>query len=429
RQALNPAVKTIEPVFSFSKTDKNILFIMADNSANGFIPVVFNDFPQLKDDFTGFTLYSNNASFANHTLMAVPPLWGGYDFTPVEMNKRDTVPLVQKHNQALLMLPTLLSESGFHVTVTDPSWANYAWTADNSIFDGLKDVTAFNMQGNYTQIWYEQKDPEHVDLTPEIIKRNIVWFSLLKIMLPQMRSIIYDTGWYWGTGNIGSSILDFINAYSVLDYLPQLTQFNADKPQVIMFTNEMCHKTGFLKPPEYMPSSVPYKIGDSQWAENGNYHDNVALYQKLGLWFEQMKENGVYDNTRIIIAADHGNGIEGLIPGGPIAIKGENREKYNPVLMVKDFNQDGPFVINKDDFMTNADMPTLMLQGIIDNPVNPFTGNPINSDPKKDGIYITTNHVPMADGHGKYTFSIQKDQWIFLKDSIFDPANWQPAER
>ena len=33
--------------------------------------------------------------------------------------------------------------------------------------------------------------------------------------------------------------------------------------------------------------------------------------------------------------------------------------------------------------MTNADVPELATTGLIDNPKNPFTGNPIRSDAKK----------------------------------------------
>ncbi|MBQ6398631.1 MAG: hypothetical protein IJI21_00765 [Clostridia bacterium] len=45
------------------------------------------------------------------------------------------------------------------------------------------------------------------------------------------------------------------------------------------------------------------------------------------------------------------------------------------LLLVKDFNEKGPFRISGD-FMTNADLPTLAFRGLVEAPVNPFTGEP-----------------------------------------------------
>ena len=427
RQLSNKYVNAIKPIFNLSKDNKNVIIFMADGAVNGFVPLIFNDHPELNDKFSGFTLFTNTASFSNHTLMAVPAIWGGYEFTPLEMNKRNTIPLVEKHNMALLTLPVLLEQAGFHITVTDPSWANYAWISDISIYDEYDNITAYNTERNYTQLWYTENDPESLYKTFNKIKRNIIWFSFLKISLPSLRSIIYDNGWYWDTDNIGTSITDFINSYSVLDYLPRLTEFNADTSSALLITNDITHKFGYIQPPDYTPTSIKNAIGKSKFSRNDTYHSNTALYLKIGEWFDIMKKNGTYDNTRIIIIADHGSGAWNLVSDKPIPIKGESRELYNPVFLFKDFNKKGKLAINKD-FMTNADVPSIILQNIIDNPHNPFTGNPINMESKKDGIYISTCHIPMAGGHGKYRFNIKNNQWMYLRDSIFESSNWEYAK-
>ena len=35
-----------------------------------------------------------------------------------------------------------------------------------------------------------------------------------------------------------------------------------------------------------------------------HYQVNMAAFLKLGEWFDYLRENGVYDNTRIIIVSD-----------------------------------------------------------------------------------------------------------------------------
>lgn len=70
-----------------------------------------------------------------------------------------------------------------------------------------------------------------------------------------------------------------------------------------------------------------------------HYDPNVASLMQLGKWFDYMRENGVYDNTRIILVADHGRGLylnwDRVIDNGP------DTDFFFPLLMVKDFSQMG----------------------------------------------------------------------------------------
>jgi YidC/Oxa1 family membrane protein insertase len=421
-----PEEKLIKPVYSLSKNNKNIIIIMADAAVNGFVPLIFAEHPNIERQFDGFTLYRNTASFSSHTLMGVPPFWGGYEYTPSEMNKKSDIPLVEKHNQALLTIPILLADAGFSVTISDPSWANYLWIPDNSIYEKYNNINAFNVLRRYTGLWYEKNDPDKKDFTYKTILRNIIWFSFLKMNNPLLRLIIYDSGWYWSTDDTGNSIINFIHSYAVLDFLKELTSFDSDVPKALLITNETTHDPAYLHGDSFKPFEIPSAIGTGAYAYEGKYHSNTAFYLKTGEWFDLLRENGVYDNTRIIIAADHGSGSVKTISNEPLST-GESRESYNPVFLYKDYNSHGKLFIN-DDFMTNADIPFFTLNGLIENPVNPFTGNPITTQPKKDGILISTNHMPMVSSHGKYIFSIKKNQWMYLHDSIFETSNWETVE-
>jgi hypothetical protein len=422
-----PEKTSLEPIFSLSRENKNVIIIMADGAINGFVPLIFNDHPRLDKQFDGFTLFGNTASFSTHTLMGVPPLWGGYEYTPFEMNRRSDIPLVEKHNQALLTIPRLLVKDGFNITVTDPSWANYSWIPDVSIYDNYEKINAFNIIRHYTSLWYEKNEPDKKEFTYPRIMRNIIWFSILKMNNPLLRLIIYDSGWYWGTDNMGRSIINFINSYAILDFLSDLTSFDSTENSALLITNELTHDSVWLHGEAFKPSEIPSSIGNSRYASDGVYHSNTALYLKLGEWFDLLRINGVYDNTRIIIAADHGGGIENLLSNEPLSIKNETRELYNPVFLYKDFNSHGTLSINYD-FMTNADVPFFALNGLLENLVNPFTGSLIGTQPKKEGILITTHHLPMVGSHGKYVFSIKKNEWIYLHDSIYEASNWESFE-
>lgn len=148
-----------------------------------------------------------------------------------------------------------------------------------------------------------------------------------------------------------------------------------------------------------------------------HYQVNMAAFLKLGEWFDYLKENDVYDNTRIIIVADHGYNL------GQFDVKCNDvdMEYFMPLLMVKDFNATGFTVC--DDFMTNGDTPALATADIIENPVNPFSGNPINSDAKSDDRILFYSENWQPEDYKGNTFT--GGSWFtFSGGNPFDPDNW-----
>ena len=114
-----------------------------------------------------------------------------------------------------------------------------------------------------------------------------------------------------------------------------------------------------------------------------HYHAMVAAMTQIGKWMDYLRENDLYDNTRIIIVSDHGRALHLF----PETILGNEKDyedivAFTGLLLVKDFNSQ---TFETDwQFMTTADTPTLAVAGLIENPVNPFTGNPIDDAHKQD---------------------------------------------
>ena len=62
------------------------------------------------------------------------PVFEGFDYNE-EMKK-----LMNKHNEAIKVLPVLFSQNGYEVTVCDAPYANYKWIPDLSIYDDYPDI-------------------------------------------------------------------------------------------------------------------------------------------------------------------------------------------------------------------------------------------------------------------------------------------------
>lgn len=426
--------KTTEPIFHLSKTGRNVFVIMLDAGVNGWVPAIFEESPELYKQYDGFVYYPNTVSFDGHTLLGSPPLFGGYEYTPLEMNKRDTQALKDKHNEALLMLPRLFSESGFQTVVTDPPWGNYSLFPDLSFYAAYPAVSAYTTKGRYTELWLQEHNLGDISIRSGILERNFLFFSLLKISPLIIQDLIYDNGAYWNSDPQLSDIKLAIDSYSVLDYLPRLTDFTTHGPGSFTFmVNDLTHDQIPLTGPDYTPGPLTADTGKTEQNQftGALYHVNAAALKRIGTWLDYLKENGVYDNTRIIITADHGTGT--YIQDIPHEEFSFNPESHNPILLVKDFNQYSPLsgsdVLAVDNtFMTNADVPTLAVQGVIPNPVNPFTGKPITTDAKQDTVYVTNGVKWQPFNHPGNTFNIQPEQWYTVKDNIFDPANWQQEQ-
>ena len=452
---------SIKPAFHFSKKGKNVVVIMADRASNGCARTIFETFPDLKEAFGGWTLYSHTLSYDSHTLLGAPPLYGGYEYTPLEMNKRDDVPLKQKNNEALLLMPRVFTEqAGFGAQAVDLSWANYCWIPDMSICDPYPKIAPFNLEGKYTSKWIGEH-PKNVrpNAASETIKRNFLWFSLFKESPMFLRESVYDDGAWWSSDKAAADIVEYISRYSPLDYLPQLTAFDGnDKGNFVLLQTMATHSSVELQAPDYVPSlTITDKGPFAGDPNNPIISSNVAMYKCVSRWTRFLKENGCYDNTRIIIVADHGVGMfnpkERFFYGGEdsniLKLKGATDESLlpvlkelassikdgysldhnHPLLIVKDFSdgkKSGTQSINVDDsFMTNADTPYLAFEGIIPKPVNPWTGKEITrrTESAARGVVAGGRYDPGKNG--VYKFDLKGIKTYDVYDDMANNQNWK----
>ena len=167
------APSTISPVFHFSKDKQNVILFMLDRGLTGLIPYIFEEKPFLYEQFDGFTRYENTVSYGGMTLIGAPPLYGGYEYTPDNINKRDKESLIDKHNESLKVLPVLFSQNGFTSTVTDMSWADYKWVADLRIYKDFPDIRCCPTERVYCDEWLKKNpDVKGFQRPSELLIRN-----------------------------------------------------------------------------------------------------------------------------------------------------------------------------------------------------------------------------------------------------------------
>ena len=176
--------------FSLSKTGKNVIVLMLDRAMGLYVPYIFNEKPELKEQFSGFTWYSNVISYGRTTNFGAPALFGGYEYTPLEMNKRSNEPLVKKHNEALKVMPVLFDRNNYDVTVCDAPYANYQWIPDLSIYDEYPEIETHITKAAMLS------DISSKENLIQNNRRNFFCYSVMKAMPLLFQKLWYDNGSY-----------------------------------------------------------------------------------------------------------------------------------------------------------------------------------------------------------------------------------------
>lgn len=448
-----------DPKLKLSQTGKNVVVIMLDRAVGPMMPYLFNEKPELKKEFDGFTYYSNTVSFGGHTNFGSPALFGGYEYTPVEINKRSSESLMSKQNEAIKVMPVLFDQNGYDVTVCDPTYTNYQEISDLSVYDDYPDINTYITQGKFN-------DADSVKDRFKNNKRNFFCYSLMKSAPLLVQHFLYNDGEYMKPENQGkdehssqtqieystqthegnsiASGIDanFMNAYNVLANLSDITETdNSSTGAFVMMSNDTTHNITLLQEPEYEPDM---KVDNTKFDEENpnrftvdgktmnmtkleqyeHYDCDMTAMVQLGKWFDYLRKNHLYDNTRIILASDHGSSLqqfsELLHDNGDSTV--QDMEIFTPLLMVKDFNSKG--FTTSDEFMTNGDVPTLATSELIQNPVNPMTGNQITNDAKYAGNQYVIDSEDWKTEENNGNVFLPAD-WYSIHDNVWDTNNWK----
>ena len=98
-----------------------------------------------------------------------------------------------------------------------------------------------------------------------------------------------------------------------------------------------------------------------------------------------------------------------------------NIEFYQSMLLVKDFGATG--FTTSDAFMTNADTPLLATEGLIQDPVNPFTGKALSNETKNDPCqYVIVSQEWYIETNNGYQFL--PSEWAAVSGDIRNKENW-----
>ena len=121
------------------------------------------------------------------------------------MNKRSSMSNIEKHDEALKVMPKLFSENGFNVSVIDPPYAGYQEISDLSIYNDLDGVDAYLSKSIFPEAAGNSTSWEY-------LKKNKGFrYAVFRCAPVIIRGLIYDEGNYNTSDTMYNQVLDGIS--------------------------------------------------------------------------------------------------------------------------------------------------------------------------------------------------------------------------
>ena len=356
-------------LLGFSKDKTNIVVVMLDAFSGSHIDILFNEYPELKDQYRGFVWYRNMLASGDSTVSSLPSIICGEKCAPWSLNENETdKSLAEKINR---YYAETLNKFGpqFDIAIHERNWLE-----PNRLSDLVDDdILAIRFMGDsYLNRYLQTND---ITLGRGSSDSFLLAVSLFNSVPWSMKNLVYKDG-RWIENLMPKSdtlVVRALREYAFIDGLADLSNTNASKATYKFFDNEITHHPWLMDAKTCTVSAKPkiYKTRQDN-ADELHLANEMCALKALSRWINWMKSEGIFDNTMIILVSDH-DGMDsdmiGKVFGSPY--KGMVG-KPNPLLLVKHLGRSG----NKDVEINNMPLSLTDVSKLIDNDLNiqPFTG-------------------------------------------------------
>ena len=293
----DPLCFSYEPILKFSPDDNILVFVLDRLDAN-YMTETLERYPELNQQLDGFTFYQDNISEFQHTFPSVTNMLTQHYY-------RDELTIAEYWEEAWSQhnVVDILRENGF---------------STNLYLDSLSTYGGFNQIENRTD--NIRKGKITVDLRGTLI--FIGRLSLGRLSPYFLKdSFINPLDSAFGNSFYALRNVDYVQPSAIgnesdmrfYDYIKQ-NEFSADsKKRVFNFIHLSCSHADWNI--HVTTGGYHYNEKRGVISSGGNYMDSTrACFEILNTFFEKMKKTGVYDNSTIILLADHGGRVSELPP-------------------------------------------------------------------------------------------------------------------
>ncbi|NML16086.1 YidC/Oxa1 family membrane protein insertase [Azohydromonas caseinilytica] len=359
-------------LFRYSKTQPNVLLVFLDGAMSGYLPAIFEDEPQLKEQLRGFSWYPNVISSGNRTINGLPSVFGGEDYTVGGVNARRNGTLKEKVTDGYKIYVDNFHAKGYDVQYADPFWFGLVRTGDCELFNELyaKDGKGRCIHSIGRGVERRKREVT-ADKTQDFfvgLARQYFALTVFRVAPHSLKNAVYDRGQWLSMSFAWKKRMDkYLNNFFSLAAMPSLSAVDSDRPTFNFITNEAPRAT-FLLDKDCLPEDARGSGSVRRESPRFRHEDTQRIFEThrcvmrgVGRFVDWLRAEGILDNTFIVFASDHGWVSDNPLLDG---VRGQQTySMYQAFLMVKDFNSRGEL---KEDptYIANFKVPGLICDRI-----------------------------------------------------------------
>ena len=258
----------------------NVVVFLLDYFSNDYIDATLKVYPDILEPLHDFTYYDN-----------CDPCYIG------------TFPSVVH----------MLTGNAFNTAVTIDDWFNQSWTSDSAraFYSALAQngyqFHFYDSSSTYFGLKYAQPYVKNLKLVPNetyTVTKNALVRRMLRLSMYRYLPHMFKKDFYQPTNVFN----EMVNLYS--EEIPM--SYNSAAFYNVLSTNGLrrVENDGKYLIVEFLRGThPPYEINENiEWDETATLEQCAAGYLKIvAAYLDQLKAQGVYDNTTVIITSDHGD--------------------------------------------------------------------------------------------------------------------------
>jgi len=411
----------------FSPSSPNTLIIFLDRFMGGYVEGILAAEPALASRLVGFVWYPRTLAAGENSIAGVHPMYGGYDYTPVEMNARKKS-LRDLSVEAFSILPYNFSRHGHRVNFVEPSGLGFTMAGDCA-FLRMDRVFCSHIPPAVVK----QRAQRMGFPLPELSRSS---YADLLVLLASMRTAPYALKAVLNDKGPWRPFLDHsagttFKVWAELKAFESLSLTSAPEPNLNIISNILPHEPYYMGE-DCLPHQRKFEVPNAEVARRGHpslfslQHEITARCTLLLVadYLDFLKRAGVYDNTEIVLVSDHGI-VGPVVDKSSRALAGKTSGdvfvRSRSFLLVKKIGATGDLRVSEE-FMPNAEVPRIVCERI-GGCVNPFLANrPIAAFGRDDPFFVSL--VP-------WQFSLQRPDAFVIHTQLMlkgkDPykaENW-----
>lgn len=424
---------------AFSKDAENVLVLLFDAFTGSHLQIIFEQFPELKKEFSGFVYYPNTISLDGNTAVTAHTILSGFKTSPFQHRNDNLETYWENVASGLKQTYKALRDAGFSVQ----SYNMPHIKPDKELGDGIN-IYARNYAVRYMGLGDKDYFSYYENLygltsllqklrtqgrppVGEFASLGLFYFApySLRIRLYTMQKTVIAGGyefadytWIFATGRIKT--FDFFSGVNTTSQLPSIVRnLNTDaKGKTFKYIHTLhTHYPWVLDSKTCIPSleaktQLPDKY--KPFLPNPHHYDNeICAIKETIILLDFLKKNHIYDNTMIVLVSDHSMND---LPAHNMSNRYSLGNAPNPLLMIKNFKDNGQ--LQEDHrLMSNADVYGILCDSLLKGKCE--VENILKNYPRSRAIIHTRNiHWTSETERAKHL--VFDKVWI-VKDNVLDP--------